>query len=614
MSSGCVWFQGVFCLLPSMLLLLLSLAIRWPPVQRWAKLGMRAVAWGLWVSLCWLLELPIHYPETEPGWAKPGDARRVRAQLQQRECGSDPKTECAPVPEPTVTCKPTALAQFLLRHCDSLASPKLAQWPWGDPHLQTLTSLVWAGLTGGDQRPEEVTFTRDNLLLKDGGVVALDWAVKVKGEGSAGRARRRELHPGGKALGCHTSTPPILLLVPHYGGGVTPHLRRLCELALRQGFYALVFHRRGTAGCPLTTPRLTEYGDPADLVQTVTYVRSQHPSSVLVAVSEGSGSGLLLSYLGECGSSSYLMAAACISPVLTAQKWFDTPLPPVYRWGTLVHRKLQLSRYAEALRHVLDVDQALSCSSHREFEQTLFCVSPCPQANVPQPQPRQTHTPETSDHTSKLLHPPGASKHNSGMPARTTGARPGANTSLPFRKGPDGIGVAAAWELGGRSRRAEDWESYWERNEPLRDADEVAVPVLCLCSRDDPLLLPASDLPLTLFQNNPYFLLALTGTGGHCGFGLEEGGGGQGAGGVCWSHVAVLDYFRVVAEFLSGEEQERVAGLDGQGGQRGRTMLPPRRRRAAMGRRDRPSLRSQQEHSAGPGEDVQFTWQRSYTR
>lgn len=78
--------------------------------------------------------------------------------------------------------------------------------------------------------------------------------------------------------------------------------------------------------------------------QAVLYIHSRHPSSVLVAVSEGSGSGTLLSYLGEYGSSTYLTAAAAISPVLLGQMWFETVMPPLYRWGALLHRKLQLSR------------------------------------------------------------------------------------------------------------------------------------------------------------------------------------------------------------------------------------------------------------------------------
>lgn len=74
------------------------------------------------------------------------------------------------------------------------------------------------------------------------------------------------------------------------------------------------------------------------------YIHSRHPSSMLVAVSEGSGSGVLLSYLGETGSSAYLTAAAAVSPVLLGQLWFETDMPPVYRCGLLLPQKLQLSR------------------------------------------------------------------------------------------------------------------------------------------------------------------------------------------------------------------------------------------------------------------------------
>lgn len=79
-------------------------------------------------------------------------------------------------------------------------------------------------------------------------------------------------------------------------------------------------------------------------VQVLVYIHRRHPSSMLVAVSHGSGSGVLLSYLGESGSSSHLTAAAAVSPVLLGQLWFQSDMPPIYRWGLLFPQKLQLSR------------------------------------------------------------------------------------------------------------------------------------------------------------------------------------------------------------------------------------------------------------------------------
>uniref|UniRef100_A0A3Q3MZU0 Protein ABHD15-like n=1 Tax=Mastacembelus armatus TaxID=205130 RepID=A0A3Q3MZU0_9TELE len=477
----------LLCLFPSLLFFLLRLGLRWHSVRYWTRLAVRAAGWRLWVIVCLILEMPLD--------------RNTRTWNKEPESpGPDILSGSGQTSDGLrLICKPTALAKYLLQHWGCLAMPRLAAWPKGDPHLQTLSSL----LSG---QVDTVQFTRDNLLLRDGGVVALDWAVGTR---LCEAIRRKEHQSGGKVLGCFTLTPPVLLLIPQSWGGMTPHLKMLCHQAMDQGFYVVVFHPRGTAGCPLTTTRMTEFGDPADLEQAVAYIHRRHPSSMLVAVSEGSGSGVLLSYLGECGSSTHLTAAAAISPVLLGQLWFETAMPPVYRWGALFHRKLQLSRA------VLDVDRVLSCSSLRDFEETLFCAS--------------------------------------------------------------------------------DWDSYWDRNEPLRDADEVAVPVLCICSRDDPLLPPASTLPLTLFQNNPYFLLVLTDRGGHCGFTLEGCG--------TWSHAVVLEYFRVVTDFLKREE----------GGARNRTSttVPSRRRRPIMTRKSRPQ---EAEQSSVTAEEGNFTWKRSYTR
>uniref|UniRef100_A0A3B5AJ33 Abhydrolase domain-containing protein 15-like n=1 Tax=Stegastes partitus TaxID=144197 RepID=A0A3B5AJ33_9TELE len=416
-----VW--DLLFLLPSLLLVLLSVALHRPTVRCWTRSAVQAAAWRFWVTVCLILELPLHKNTRREG-AKP--------------IGWDISSGSAQASDgPRLICKHTALARYLLRHCGPLARSRLASWPRGDPHLQTMSSLLWG------QQGDTLQFTRDHLLLRDGGIVALDWAVGTRlGEARRRWEGRKEQQSGGKSLGCFTPTPPVLLLIPQAWGGLTPHMKALCHQAMQQGFYVVVFHPRGTSSCPLTTARLTEFGDPADLEQAISYVHSRHPSSLLVAVSEGSGSGILLSYLGECGSSTHLTAAAAISPVLQGQLWFETVMPPVYRWGALFHRKLQLSRYTSSFRGVLDVDRALSCSSLKDFEETLFCPS--------------------------------------------------------------------------------DWESYWERNEPLRDADEVAVPVLCICSSDDPLLPPTSTLPLPLFLSNPYFLLVLTDRGGHCGFTLES--------------------------------------------------------------------------------------------
>ncbi|XP_078680041.1 protein ABHD15-like [Branchiostoma floridae x Branchiostoma belcheri] len=61
------------------------------------------------------------------------------------------------------------------------------------------------------------------------------------------------------------------------------------------------------------------------------------------------------------------------------------------------------------------------------------------------------------------------------------------------------------------------WDLYWAENEPLRDVDEVATPLLCVSSKDDPLV-PEDSIPVELFQTYPHFFLALTQKGGHCGF------------------------------------------------------------------------------------------------
>ncbi|XP_075296367.1 protein ABHD15 [Opisthocomus hoazin] len=422
-----------------------------------ALAGLGLLAWRLWAGR---LELPGDWGEEE---------EEGIPFITEDGCG-----HCR------LLCKPSALAQHLVRSLGRSAVLWGGCWPWPRwPRLQMLRQLL--------QLPEpQPAVARELLQLHDTGLVALDWLVG----------------PWGAAGGGLGGPNPVLLLIPNAAGKVTGELLQLGLRALEQGFVPVVFNRRGHNGCPLTTPRLQPFGDPGDLREVVTYLRCRHPAAPLLAVSEGSGSGLLLAYLGESGSSSRLAAAACISPIFRARDWFEAGMPWLYEWPLLLHLKRGLSRYAGSLAVAVDVDGLLGSRSLRELEEALFC---------------QTKS-------------------------RPTG-----------------------------------WETYWERNEPLRDADEAAVPVLCLCSADDPVRgPPARSLPLELFRSSPYFFLLLSRRGGHCGFPRRGPG-------CCWGHEAVLEYFRAMAEFLRAEERRK--GL-------------PRARRLG-----------------GPSvEPPVFTWQRSYTR
>lgn len=239
-----VW-DGLFCLLPWLLLLLLSLGLRWPGLCCPVRSAVRAAGCTLWLAVCLILELPTDKKtmiETEQ--VRPLDIFSGSGQVSGG---------------PRLICKPTALAKFLLRSCGSLTRIRLASWPRGDPHLQTLSGMLYEGRGGG------LRVSREHLLLKDGGLVALDWAGGTVSAEMFWRKRcewRKE-----RQLGCFTTTPPILLAIPQYRGGMTPHLKALCRKATQHGFYAVVVHARGSAGCPLTTARLTEFGDPADLEQ-----------------------------------------------------------------------------------------------------------------------------------------------------------------------------------------------------------------------------------------------------------------------------------------------------------------------------------------------------------
>lgn len=89
----------------------------------------------------------------------------------------------------------------------------------------------------------------------------------------------------------------------------------------------------------------------------------------------------------------------------------------------------------------------------------------------------------------------------------------------------------------------ETFEAFWERNDPMRDVDDIAVPVLCINSLDDPVSVQ-EDIPFELFQFYPNLLLVTVTRGGHCAF-------HENVKGDSWANNIAINYIEGVLEFVS---------------------------------------------------------------
>ncbi|CAG2254647.1 ABHD15 [Mytilus edulis] len=86
-----------------------------------------------------------------------------------------------------------------------------------------------------------------------------------------------------------------------------------------------------------------------------------------------------------------------------------------------------------------------------------------------------------------------------------------------------------------------DLEEFWDRNNPLRDVDDISVPLLFISSEDDPLH-SNKHIPLDLFKYYPNFFMLMPKYGGHGGF-LDD------IAALSWADRVVIDYLEAILEF-----------------------------------------------------------------
>ena len=346
---------------------------------------------------------------------------------------------------PHLYYKDSPTNRYVLKHCERLTG-KFTPTFWApNGHLQTILVLIFP--------IRKASFTREILEMKDGGIVALDWATE--------------------STGLHQSSP-LLILLPGLAA-VAKDLTPACKEGIKRRFRCVVLNKRGHGGSQLKTPKLQSFADPSDLREVVENLTRRYPDAKLTAFGSSVGGAVLSVYLGKFGKSTLLSAAVADSHGLTAKRFYElerSQLPFVYRTSLLNGQKEILRAHAEVLREVIDVQAALNADSMREYEDVVY------------------------------------------------------RKMYGFK----------------------DLDEYWNHNDPFHIFGKISTPTLITRSKDDPLFVHTTGIPVEVFKANPNTILALTERGGHCGF-------WEGVWPESWSSKVALDYIEAVLELESTNDK-----------------------------------------------------------
>ena len=142
---------------------------------------------------------------------------------------------------------------------------------------------------------------------------------------------------------------------------------------MEKGFRPVVFNKRGHGNCPITTPKLLSFGDPADFKQTVEFVCCKYPGAKLTAVGESAGAGVLASYLCVEMDNTPLVAAVAVSPGYNATRFFKEFLQPPYDYLLLKSVRNIILQHKDILFQKFDMDHTLAATSVHEILERMYC-------------------------------------------------------------------------------------------------------------------------------------------------------------------------------------------------------------------------------------------------
>lgn len=246
--------------------------------------------------------------------------------------------------KPCLYYKKSRISMVIKKGCKLLSQEYKPTFWARNRHLQTILPRIWW--------QDELEFKREYLQMADKGIVALDWVAL----------------DDDKVI---SKVSPVMLLIPDLTGAATD-LVAACTEALARKFRPVVFNRRGHGGTSLSTYRLQSFGDASDLDEAIEFISHMYPYSEIFAIGFSTGSGILMSYLGETGVATKLNAAVCISPCYDAEALFKSnSIPEPYNWLWTLKLK-SILRQHPCLGNVINYNLALQSSSIKELDERVY--------------------------------------------------------------------------------------------------------------------------------------------------------------------------------------------------------------------------------------------------
>lgn len=209
----------------------------------------------------------------------------------------------------------------------------------GNPHLQTLWGPLWRPATA-------LQHQRERLWLDDGDFLDLDWH------------------------GPHSAEAPLVLVLHGLTGSSSSHYVAGLQQALAaQGWASAALNWRGCSGEPNLLPRSYHSGASEDLAAAIAHLRAKRPQAPLYAVGYSLGGNVLLKYLGETGSASFLQGATAVSVPFRLDQCAD-------RIGQGFSRIYQAHFMREMLAYIKDKQRQFQHDGRHEGLATLAQLGP----------------------------------------------------------------------------------------------------------------------------------------------------------------------------------------------------------------------------------------------